>query len=620
MAISLPTNELAPELADAADVLSDQLRSQLQRMSAMLESHVEKLDQRFQSKLEKHGYAPQQRAALAAITFGSAARILAGGQPALKFIEQVEYSGRRLAKLNLPPSAIVEALQEYDLLLTAKLRRLVKEAPADEGLHANFQWVREQIHFCVILTLNNAYYQVREAETEAFYELFRVELESRNLDELLERFLATLVGVCGADAGRIDLLSESGNDWISVVTAPDTAASPVNGELKRASIRKPRFFDCRTAPVTSFLDAAWKSQYESCWSIPLSKDGRMAGVMQFGFRRFYEWLPREQELLAAAAERCLMAAEKTRLMEHLAASEEQIRQLAEHMLHVEEMERRRISRELHDEAGQSLLCIRLQMELLEQALPESEHESRQKLREARDLTERTILEMRRLIAALSPAVLEQLGLGAALRQLVARFQRVNPIHVKLSLTRLGGLPQKIEVIVYRLVQECFNNIGKHSQATTVNVSVTTADGLLRLNVEDNGVGFVVEEALARRDSFGLSGMRERVALLGGCFRVMSFPRPLEKTGRAPGSKKDRGTKISIELPISTEGGVSVSQRVHAGSQRLVESPAGGKAAEWAAVRRKPGVRVSGSAARPMIVAREIASRKAEPKEVTVKRD
>ena len=159
------------------------------------------------------------------------------------------------------------------------------------------------------------------------------------------------------------------------------------------------------------FDSPGTDRFACCWSIPLAADGRTAGVMQFGFSKPYEWLPREQELLAAAAERCLMAAEKQRLMEDLAQREEQVRRLAEHMLHVEEMERRRISRELHDEAGQSLLCIRLQMELIEQALPESEGEWRTKLREARDLTERTILEMRRLIAALSPAVLEQLGLG-----------------------------------------------------------------------------------------------------------------------------------------------------------------------------------------------------------------
>src|SRR6202158_4522217 len=181
--------------------------------------------------------------------------------------------------------------------------------------------------------------------------------------------------------------------------------------------------------------------------------------MQFGFAKSYEWLPREQELLAAAAERCLMAAEKAKLMEDLAASEEQIRQLAEHMLHVEEMERRRISRELHDEAGQSLLCIRLQMELLENSIPPTPEHSEwiSKLKEARDLTERTILEMRRLIAALSPAVLEQLGLGAALRQLVNRFQRLQTCRVKLQLSKMGMLPQQLEIISYRLVQECFNN-------------------------------------------------------------------------------------------------------------------------------------------------------------------
>jgi signal transduction histidine kinase len=298
------------------------------------------------------------------------------------------------------------------------------------------------------------------------------------------------------------------------------------------------------------LEPGWKEKFDVCWSIPLAARGRTAGVMQFGFSKPYEWLPREQELLAAAAERCLMAAEKARLMENLAASEDQIRQLAEHMLHVEEMERRRISRELHDEAGQSLLCIRLQMELLEQALPVEHEEWISKLREARDLTERTILEMRRLIAALSPAVLEQLGLGAALRQLVNRFRRLHPIRVRLLLSRLRRLPQHTEIMVYRLVQECFNNIAKHAGATNVNISVSSADGWVRLAVEDNGVGFKVEEALARKDSFGLSGMRERVALLGGRFDIRSHPS--DGNGSLERKNKGRGTKILIGLPVAKE--------------------------------------------------------------------
>ncbi len=526
--------QISPELADAADVLSDQLRDHLQRLAVLIEPHTEKLEHRFLNRLRELGFQPKQRIALAGITPGAAACILARGESPLKFIEQVEYNGRRLAKLNLPPSAILEALQQYDQLLGPLIETLLPRE------HSNFQWVREQLHFCVILTLNNAYYQVREAETQAFYELFRIELESRNLEELLRRFLESLVHVCHADAGRLYMLNPESKTWELRAGTPETALLSVPnrpGLIKKLS--KPRHMNGDGHSSAVLLDASWHERFQSCWSIPLAAEGHTAGVMQFGFQKAYEWLPREQDLLAAAAERCLMAADKARLMEDLAQREEQVRRLAEHMLHVEEMERRRISRELHDEAGQSLLCIRLQIELIEQALPEHEGESRLKLREARDLTERTILEMRRLIAALSPAVLEQLGLGAALRQLVNRFQRLHPCRVRLQLSKMGAIPQQLEIISYRLVQECFNNIGKHSSATNVNISLASADGKLKLTVEDNGVGFNVPEALAKRESFGLSGMRERVALLGGEFQVES---------RIEGSKK--GTKISIELPIS----------------------------------------------------------------------
>jgi len=529
------TGQLSPELADAADVLSDQLRVHLQRLAVILEPHTGKIERKFLNRLRTLGFEPRQRLALSAITPGAAAGILAQGHPALKFIEQVEYNGRRLAKLNLPPSAILEALEEYDLLLTPTLQALIPEEDA------NFRWVREQLHFCVILTLNNAYYQVREAETQAFYELFRIEMEAKNLEELLRRFLESLVHVCRADAGRLYMLNEGSTEWVlrAASPKPEPFSAPNRaGLIKKLS--KPRFLNGHGhAPGVSagvILDESWQDRFACCWSIPLAASGRTAGVMQFGFSKNYEWLPREQELLAAASERCLMAAEKQRLMEDLAQREEQVRRLAEHMLHVEEMERRRISRELHDEAGQSLLCIRLQMELLEQELP---GEWKTKLREARDLTERTILEMRRLIAALSPAVLEQLGLGAALRQLVNRFQRLNACRVRLQLSKMGSLPQQIEIIAYRLLQECFNNIGKHSGASHVNISLTSADGRLKLSVEDNGVGFCVEEAFAKRDSFGMSGMRERVALLGGKFYAES---------RMEGPKT--GTKISIELPIA----------------------------------------------------------------------
>jgi signal transduction histidine kinase len=532
--------ELSPELADAADVLSDQLKVHLRRLAELLLPQSDRLESRFLTRLQALKYEKKQRVALASITFGAAARILAQKRPPLKFIEQVEYNGRRLAKMNLPPSAILAALQEYDSLLTPMVR---DRFPAE---YANFQWVRDQLHFCVILTLNNAYYQVREAETQAFYELFRAELESRNLEDLLKRFIETMAPICNADAGHLYLLNPQSGvlEWKAGVPGRRPKPPvPVTTALRR-KLSVPRYLSTGRADSRLFLDTGWQKRFKSCWSVPLLADGLTAGVMQLAFDRSYEWLPREQDLLAAAAERCMMAAEKARLMEDLAAREDQVRQLAEHMLHVEEMERRRISRELHDETGQSLLCVRLQLELLEQSLPESEMAWKTKLAETRDLTEKTILEMRRLIAALSPAVLEQLGLGAALRQLVNRFRRLHPCRVRLHLNRLGSLPQNTEIIVYRLVQECCNNIAKHSGAAHVNISVSSTDGRVRLNVEDNGVGFKVEEAFERRDSFGLAGMRERVTLLGGKIQIQSYPDE---------GKREHGTKIWVELPISKEG-------------------------------------------------------------------
>jgi signal transduction histidine kinase len=554
-------------------LLSDQLRGKLEELAKGLQPKASQLEKRFLDALHSGKDRVQQlderqAAALRAITPAAALRAMAVGQPISEFFEQVEYNGRRLAKMHLPPSTVVDALGQYDHLLGDLLEKLVPPQQVE-----NLRWVRDQLLFCVILTLNNAFYQVREAETKTFYELFRVELESRSLDDLLQRFLSTLAEFCNATRARLYLLDEGALVWTlgaSVNRRPGRHAVGrrgtcriVNTAALRQQLGEPW---CVIGEQTGNCapDAIWSGRGTTLWSVPLKSGTETWGVLQFLFDKDFEWLPRERELLAAASERCWMAIEKARLVEGLAAREEQVRQLAEHMLHVEEAERRRISRELHDEAGQSMLCIRLQMEMLETAMPDAMAEQRQKLREVRNMTEHTILEIRRLIAALSPAVLEQLGLGAALRQLVNRFRQVSPARVRLGLYRLGLLPKKTEMIVYRLVQECFNNIGKHSNAMAVNLSVRTADGCLKLIVEDNGIGFNVEEALARRDAFGLSGMRERVALLGGTFQVDSNPGVsrkrlqdapaktvgLHKTNRR--STRGRGTKIVIALPLPRE--------------------------------------------------------------------
>jgi signal transduction histidine kinase len=526
--------------------IGEQLQVHMERLAVVLSPFLNGTDRRFVRRLRELGYPRTQIEGLSQVTTGAAARAFEAGRDGLQFFESVGAVGRSLAKLNLPPSDIVRALQEYDALIQPHLAAIT--GPDLSG----FQWVREQLQFCVILALNEAYYNVRELETQALHQIFRIELEAQNIDVLFRRFLEAMTGVCKADAGHLFLLKKKGAVWqLNASTAKGVSEEAVRavpnsaGLLKRLS--QPMMIT-KARQAKALLDPGWRSRYATCWSFPMMEDGRVAGVVQFGFPGHAEWLPRDQELLSAAVERCLMAAQKMQLVEDLAFREQQIRNLADHMLQVEEKERRRISRELHDEAGQSLVCIRLQIEMIEMSLPPEAEEWRQKLEEARDLTEKTIIEMRRLIADLSPVVLEQFGLESALRQLVKRFESGFSCRVRLNVTQLTQLSPKLAMVVYRIIQECCNNISKHSHASNVNISVSSADEVLNLQVEDDGIGFEVEEALAKKDSFGLAGIRERVALLGGKFRLRSRYLPGKKRTRS----LSRGTAVTVELPIHLE--------------------------------------------------------------------
>ncbi len=520
-------------LAAAADVLGEQLQVHLDRLAQILDRHAASLDRRYLSRLRRMGFDARQRKALLAITPGAAARVLSRGRPAADFFEQVEYNGRRLAKLNLAPDQIVEALCEYDALLVPVFGPL----PALE--RENLEWAREQLQFCVVLTLNNAFYHVREVETDAYQDLFRAELESRNLDELLPRMLEALSKFCRSDAGVLFLREPESGKWrLRAATEATVRIEPRSLSVTpgKALAGKLSHLVCESGKTGSVaLDPSWATRYTSCWSVPLVFAGQTSGVMQFGYARHYEWLPREEDVLAATAERCQLAAEKALLVENLASRESQVRALAAMMVHAEERERRRISSELHDEAGQSLLCIRLQLEMLERLVPEELGEVRTGLAETRALTERTVTEIRRFISDLSPAVLEQLGLEAAIRQVALRLRRFSNMQVRLKLADLAGLPPRTAAVVYRLVQECSNNAARHSSARHVNISVVYADERVRLRVEDDGVGFRISEASKKRESFGLGAMRERVVLFGGEFRVRSEP--------------GKGTTVSIELPV-----------------------------------------------------------------------
>ncbi|HET8549118.1 MAG TPA: GAF domain-containing sensor histidine kinase, partial [Bryobacteraceae bacterium] len=496
-------------LANAAHVLSRRVQMQLNRLAKLIVPHASAVDPRFRKYLKTLHLDARQIASLTEITPGAAARLLTHGETPARFFETVACAGRRLARLNVGPALVLDAVKEYDRMLEPLLSRSPQAQTADG------RWVREQLQFCIVLSLTSAYYEVRDAESNAFQQVLAIELEASEPEAIYERFLAAMVALSRAEAARLYLFDSRRR---TLHTAADARAGypradiPVSAASRR---RLARPFVATGSAKELVLDPHWARTYAAIWSVPFGRGEDTRGVMQFGFSREHELLPRDEALLAAAAERCVLAADRARLIRDLQQREAKLKELAEHTLHAEEMERRRISRELHDDAGQSLVCMRLQLEMAEADIPPEFAALRQQLGEIREITEKTILEIRRLIADLSPAVLEQLGLAAAVRQLVNRFRKAYPCRVALNIGELPQVPGNLQIVTYRLLQECCNNVAKHSSASHVNISLTSADGVLKLTVRDDGVGFRPEEALAKYKSFGLAGMRERVALLGG---------------------------------------------------------------------------------------------------------
>jgi signal transduction histidine kinase len=212
-------------------------------------------------------------------------------------------------------------------------------------------------------------------------------------------------------------------------------------------------------------------------------------------------------------------------------------ELSRHLLRAQEDERKRISRELHDEAGQGLMALRLYLAML--ANSSENPENLLKVQEALGLLDHTIEGLRRVIARLSPRTLDELGLLAAIRKEARRLTKTTGMKALVELPgALPGMDHDTEVAIYRSVQEALHNVAKHSQARIFKVQLEADGGWVKLLVEDDGIGLSRRTA-ARGESFGVAGMRDRIAALGGTVRIRS--------GKAS------GTRVTVAVPArSTE--------------------------------------------------------------------
>jgi signal transduction histidine kinase len=196
----------------------------------------------------------------------------------------------------------------------------------------------------------------------------------------------------------------------------------------------------------------------------------------------------------------------------------------------QEQERRRLSRELHDETGQALTSILLGLKAIEDA--QGTERFPEALAGLRELAVATLQDVRRLAVELRPKALDDFGLVPALERLTSTFAEQTGITVHLeSRLREPRLPTEVETVLYRVVQEALTNVIKHARAQNVSVLLHTKPGKVAVVIEDDGRGFADDDEAD--DGIGLVGMRERVALVGGRLEVES---------------SEAGTTIVVEVP------------------------------------------------------------------------
>jgi signal transduction histidine kinase len=246
-------------------------------------------------------------------------------------------------------------------------------------------------------------------------------------------------------------------------------------------------------------------------------------------------LKRLPAAVLGAIEKARAIKEKNIAETELKQSYGQLRSLASHLQNVREEERSSIAREVHDELGQQLTAIKLDIEWLMIKLEEAETGIKDKVGEMEKLVITTLKTVKKIVTELHPAILEKMGIIEAIKWQAKEFEKRTGLKILLSLTEEDVIIRdKTAIALFRIVQESFTNIIKHAQASNVSCSLQKWDKDIFLIISDDGKGFN-PAAVAGKQSLGILGMKERTVILGGKYQIIS--------------EAGKGTKVLVVMPV-----------------------------------------------------------------------
>lgn len=283
-------------------------------------------------------------------------------------------------------------------------------------------------------------------------------------------------------------------------------------------------------------------EQQPIWQVglPMQAHGSSAGMLLIGDIQDIQVSDSEVALLAQVAGLIGTAVQNAELFNQVRDGRDQLNELSRQLVDAQELERQRVARELHDEIGQLLTSLKLNLELARDGEGDS---GIFQLGQAVEVTEELVSKVRTMSLDLRPAMLDDLGLLPALLWQFQRFQELTSIAVDF---RHNGLDRRfetsIETAAYRIVQEALTNIARHANTDAAEVMVNCTDGRLTVEVLDHGSGFDLQHTRATSMTSGLTGMHQRASLLGGELTVETSP--------------NQGTRLLGVLPL---GGRSVQQ-------------------------------------------------------------
>lgn len=373
----------------------------------------------------------------------------------------------------------------------------------------------------------------RLAESEALHAVDQAMVQAIHPDQVLSVIARESVRVTGGTSALVTLLSAEGHRQFVRATCGEGMADyvglelPIEGNLTGLVIRTgmPQLSRHPASDPRLNRDLVRAGRWEDVIEAPIRTKEKVLGVLVVASAqplRFDEQHLRLLTLMANQAGRLLENAELHAKARDVAVLEE----------------RNRLARELHDSVTQVLFGLTLNLEAASGLVERKPERASNLITRSQEMAAEALAEMRSLIFELRPAALQEKGLAMALSNHINLFRRRQPIDVTLTLDGEERLPPDIEFCLYRVAQEALNNVAKHARASHVSIHLEVQPGCACLEVSDNGAGFDLTSRSGSQ-SFGMIGMRERVADLEGSLTVQS----------APG----QGTTILARVPLKVGG-------------------------------------------------------------------